>query len=333
MIGMSKKKAAQKVKSVENVRLCASIRSRRHPDVRCPCVATQGDFCVRHSKNPTRFQEKLTHSQSNLYIKAKACDKIIKWWYTIRGYLRFRRQGPATCIPAEAENQTDIYTLDGTSSIPVLYRWSYIDQKKHLWLFDIRSLSMTRAQDSQESLLNPYTREPIEGRWVKHFLDRCAWLRNKKYCLVHTADTEMTPEQLWHQKILDVTMKYDVLGYHTCLNWFEDLSIPQLILFYTELFELWYYRLNLSNEIKDLVVPNWIRSDKMLFKWAPAEIRFRTEKRWLQKAMLDVLDRLVSSAQLKEHKILGALYGMTAFAIISPRVRYHYPWLVEMEDE
>jgi hypothetical protein len=215
----------------------------------------------------------------------------------------------------------------------MLYRWSYVDYRKHLWLFDIRSLSMTRAQDSQESLLNPYTREPIDEKWAKHYQERCAWLRSKKYCLVHTFDTEMTPEQLWHQKILDVTMKYDVLGYHTCLNWFEELNPYRLILFYQELFELWYYRLNLSNEVKELVVPNWMKADKMLFKWSPAEIQFRTEKRWLQKVILELLDRLVSSAQLKEHKILGALYGMTAFAIISPRVRQHYPWLVEMEDE
>ena len=333
MIGMSKKKTGPKVQSVEHVRQCANIRSRRHPDTRCPSVATQGDFCARHSKNPIRFQERLTLSQSNLHIKVMACNKVIHWWRRQRGFLRFLRQGPATCIPAEAENQTDIYTLDATSSIPMLYRWSYVDSNGHLWLFDIRSLSMTRAQDSQEGLLNPYTREAISEKWVSHFQERCAWLRKKKYCLVHTSDTEMTPEQLWHQKILDVTMKYDVLGYHTCLNWFEELGTSNLILFYRELFELWYYRLNLSNEIKELVVPNWIRGDRMLFKWAPSEIQFRTEKKWLQKTLLEILDRLVSSAQLKEHKILGALYGMTAFAIISPRVRQHYPWLVEMEDE
>jgi hypothetical protein len=333
MLGMSKKKSGQKVKPVDDVRICANIRSRKHPDVRCPCIATQGDFCARHSKNPTRFQEKLSISESNLYIKVKACEKIKRWWVSRRGFLRFLRQGPATSIPAEAENQTDIYTLDPTSSIPMLYRWSYTDSKRHIWLFDIRSLSMTRAQDTQESLLNPYTREEIEERWLKHFQERCAWLRKRKYCLVHTFETEMTPEQLWHQKILDVTMKYDVLGYHTSLNWFEELNITKLSLFYQELWELWYYRLQLGAQVKELVVPNWNKAETLLFKWTPSEVRFRTERKWWQKTIIELLDRFVSSAQLKEHKILGALYGMTAFAIVSPRVRQHYPWLVEMEDE
>jgi hypothetical protein len=46
--------------------------------------------------------------------------------------------------------------------------------------------------------------------------------------------------------------------------------------------------------------------------------------------MLELLDRLVSAGQVKEQKILGALYAMTAFAIVSPTVRGAYPWLVEM---
>jgi hypothetical protein len=81
------------------------------------------------------------------------------------------------------------------------------------------------------------------------------------------------------------------------------------------------------------VVPNWNSAENLLFKWSPNELRYKHEKKWWQKTILDLLDRFVSSAQLKEHKILGALYGMTAFAIVSPRVRQHYPWLVEMQDD
>jgi hypothetical protein len=318
-----------------SIRQCANIRSRKHPDTRCPNTATQGEFCIRHCKNPTRFQEytpvetTINYNQTRI---TRAVLKLQKWWKFLVGRLRHKYQGPATCIPSYAENQNDIYTLDATSSIPMLYRWSYADARKHLWLFDVRSLSMTRAQDSNEALINPYTREPIPETAERHFQRRCRWLRKLKYCLVHLADTVLTPEQLWHQHILDITLKYDMLGYHTCLNWFEDLSITQLYHFYRELWELWNYRLNLDPSIKAQVVPHWNRSDCLLFKWNPHEIRFRNEKKWWQKNILEVLDRFVSTAQLKEHKILGALYGMTAFAIVSPHVRQHYPWLVDMDD-
>lgn len=314
------------------VRRCANIRSQRHPDVRCPCPAIQGDFCARHAKNPRRYVEITVAPQTPTIGKNSAAEVIQSWWRPRIGRLRFQRQGPAANFPVEAENQTDIYTLDATASIPMLYRWSYSDSRRHIWIFDIRSLSMTHAQDSREKLLNPYTREELPSNAELNYQERCKWLRERKYCLVHLLTTEMTPEQLWHQCILDVTMKYDALGYHTCLNWFEELPSSQLWLFYNELWELWFYRLQLSPQVKQQVVPNWNKADTLLFKWLPNELRHRNEKKWWQKTMLDLLDRLVSSAEAKEHKILGALYGMTAFAIVSPRVRQHYPWLVEMEE-
>lgn len=314
------------------VRQCSNIRSKKHPDVRCTLTASQGDFCTRHSKNPTRFQEKHALIDNISFIQLQSIPKIQKWWRLYSGFLRFSRQGPAANQPTITENQTDVYTLESTSLIPQLYRWSYADAKKHVWIFDVRSISMMRTEDTREQLSNPYTRDIIDGAPLKQFHDRCTWLRERKYCLVHTADTtDMTPEQLWHQKILDVTMKYDVLGYHTCLNWFEELPIQKLALFYTELWELWFYRLQLSNIVKNQVVPNWNKKETLLFKWSPNELKNRGDKTWWQKTVLELLNKLVSSAQLKEHKTLGALYGITGFAIVSPRVREHYPWLVEMD--
>jgi aryl carrier-like protein len=333
---MKKKGAKAKAKASvqETVRICANIRSKKHPDVRCPLPATQGEFCARHAKNPTRFQEKFTLESNVSLVKVAAAATIQAWWNLRAPHLRIKRQGPATHLPSLAENQTDVYTLEPVDSIPLLYRWSYVDEKKHLWVFDIRSLSMMRGEDSRGELTNPYTREKFPPLAQTHFHERCTWLRTKKYCLVHTADAiEMTPEQVWHQRLLDVSMKYDMLGYHMCLNWFEELRTEQLRNLYGELWELWYYRLHLAAPIKQLVVPNWNRAESLLFKWYPHELYTRTEKKWWQKNVLELLDRFVSSATLKEHKTLGALYGMTGFAFVSQRVRQHYPFLVEVVED
>ena len=53
---MAKKKTLKPSNS-ETIRVCANIRSRKHPDVQCIYTASHGDFCTRHYKNPTRFQE------------------------------------------------------------------------------------------------------------------------------------------------------------------------------------------------------------------------------------------------------------------------------------
>jgi hypothetical protein len=311
------------------VRRCANIKSKKLPDVRCSSAATQGEFCTRHSKNPHRFQEKQslerTYSLSEIYSAAR----IQSWWMRLSSSLRLRRQGSLVHIPSLAENTTDMFTLDPVSEIPLLYRWSYKDTKDHRWIFDIRSLSMSSAHGNV--LSNPYTREPISGAAEIHFHERCTWLRSKKYCLVQSNGVEMTPEQEHQQKILDVIMKYDALGYHICIGWFEELCVADLSYLYRELWDLWYYRLQLSTEIRNQVVPDWDRQTTLVFKWRPSELRSRHDLRWWQKISLELLDRFVSSASLKEHRTLGALYGMTALVIVSPTIRDNYPWLVEFD--
>jgi len=324
---MGRKKNVQQEPRV--VRRCANIKSKKLPDARCTSSATQGEFCTRHSKNPHRFQENKSIERMFGHLDTSASARIQSWWRQRAGHRRFRKQGSLVHAPSFAENTTDMFTLDPVADIPLLYRWSYKDTKGHRWLFDIRSLSMSAAHGN--ILVNPYTRDPIDGGAEIHFHERCAWLRSKKYCLVQSTEVEMTPEQERQQKILDVIMKYDVLGYHMCIHWFEELCVADLSYLYGELWDLWYYRLQLSPEIKSLVDPNWSTQTNLLFKWRPSELRSRHDIRWWQKIVLELLDRFVSSATLKEHKTLGALYGITAFAIVSPNVRKHYPWLVEFD--
>lgn len=91
------------------------------------------------------------------------------------------------------------------------------------------------------------------------------------------------------------------------------------------------YRLQLPNSVKNKVAPRWNDEASLLFKWLPAEIKNKRDIKWWQKNLLEILNRLVSGV-LKEHRTLGALYGMTGLAMASPIVHEFYPWLVEMDD-
>lgn len=327
--GMGKRK--QKQPSIP-VRQCANIRSKKHPDVRCPLAANQGDFCARHTKNPTRFQEEKVVKVPGNKRNHLAAKKIQNAWRLWAPLLRFKRQGPVANAPDLAENSAEVFSMEPVSAIPLLYRWSYADSQHHCWIFDLRSLSMMRAKDNSKlSLENPYTRHDISGTALTNFQKRCAQLRAHKYVLMHSTEVELSEEQVWHQKLLDTCMKYDALGYTIVLNWFDTLNIQQMYLFYFELWELWMYRLQLPAVLKHAVVPGWTNPDTMLFKWIPQELRTRRDRKWWQNLLLEMLNRFVS-APLKDHKSLGALYAMTAFAIVSPTVREHYPYLVEMPD-
>ena len=312
------------------VRQCANIKSKKHPDVQCKYSASEGEFCSRHSNNPKRFQvNKSLTTTISCKKQIFAAEKIQKMWRSKIGYLRFNKQGPIVVCPELSENQTDMCTLEPVSSIPLLYRWSYADSKKHLWLFDIRSLSMMRSQDTKSQIINPYTRDTIPEKSLTSFLERCTQLRSHKYCLLHVNDIDLSEEQLWYQTLLDVSMKYDALGYHISLKWLDNLNPIEAYALYFELWDLWSYRLQLSRALKHNVVPDWNKGDSLLFKWSPSELQHRRERIWWQKNTVALLTRLVSSKE-KEYRSLGALYGMTAFAMACPSVRDAYPWLLDI---
>lgn len=327
---MPKKKVA---KEVLPFRQCANCKSRKHPDVQCPCPAVQGDFCARHVKNPVRFQKARIQSDSQMnlstLIPTESATRIQRWWKFLVGIRKFIYQGPAHTDVSLAENTTELFSFESTATIPKLYRWSYADAHKHIWLFDIRSLTMTHAEQQTETITNPYTRDAFSSQAEVSFHSRCQWLRDRKYCLTHISNEALTPDQIWHQTILDMILKYDVLGYHICVSWIEELHLFQLQNMYMELWDLWFTRLSQQPSIKELVVPGWRSIERPLFKVPPTLLQVHSEKKWWQRILVELLERFVSSAHTKEHKIIGALYGMTALAIVSPRVRVHYPWLVE----
>lgn len=324
------KKAKKLSKEVPPVRACANVKSRKHPDVRCPCPATQGDFCARHSKHPVRFQErtpliKALSSPGPLDHDASAKIQTIWRGYRIRRRIQF--QGIGSVLPHIAQNTSDVYTLEPLEQIPLLYRWSYTDSKKNTWLFDIRSLAMMFKEGNE--LQNPYTREILSDSAVTSYKNRLGWLRKRKYCILHIQEEQMTPEQLWHQRILDVFLNLDLLGYHTCLNWFEEMSVIQLYRFYYELWDLWFYRVGLTEQQKSAICPQWRDPIKSVFRVQLRDALARKELKWHQTLALDCIEALTTRAVEKENRTLGALYVMTALSLASPKVREHYSWLAQ----
>lgn len=182
----------------------------------------------------------------------------------------------------------------------------------------------------ETTLRNPYTRDPFPttASVHLHLQKRTAWLRKQKYCLTHTDEETLSPEQIWHQKLLDMTLKYDALGYTFCLHWFETMTLLQLARLYLELWDSWSYRFQLPPSVKQQIVPNWNRVENLLFRWSPSELRGRTEKRVWQNLLVEILEKLVSSPT-KEIQSRGAILGMTALALVNPLVASHYTWLVQ----
>jgi hypothetical protein len=127
--GEDKVETGMETVDVSSVRICANIKSRRHPDRQCEQAASNGDFCFRHWKRPHRYVPLLESQPKRLTRQSvREASRISAWWKKILPLRRFLKQGPASNCVELAHNDTEVYTIESVSKIPLLYFFSYADE-------------------------------------------------------------------------------------------------------------------------------------------------------------------------------------------------------------
>jgi hypothetical protein len=306
---------------------CKSIKSKKHPELRCPNPAVKGDWCAMHH-NSKKLWTPLIITVSQPLTQEKAAQKIQSFWCKKGRRNLCKSLGPAFLFPELSENRMDIYSYEPVNTIPLTYRFSFSDQKKHIWLFDIRFL--LQLLNYGKELNNPFTQDPISHSVLQKFQNRINFLREKKIPVVYTETDSLTPEQIWNQKVLDIFLKLNSLGYSANVLWFESLTIKGHFLFYRYLWLMWNQKLNLSEEDKERIVPGHSSGRHPLFRWDPSEIRYSTfDLRLWRKMNLNIMKAFLTRTESTETQGCGALYILTALANVHPLARLAFPWLVE----
>jgi hypothetical protein len=328
---------------------CCSIKSKKNANLRCPNVASRGEFCAKHCNSrvvwssTSKAGETNTNANANAKTKAnakakpkpipftkrqKASAEIINKFWKVYGRLALRRRhGPTLFLPSLSHNDRDIYTFDTISTIPMAYHFSFIDEKLHAWTFDMRFL--IQLLQYGKKLINPFSQEPISETTI-HRLDAMSQnLRKHKLPIVYVHTDELTPEQIWNQKVLDVFLKLTSLGYGVNMLWFETMTISAHRTFYRKLYDLWNIHLGLSLQEKENIVPGHLAGRTPLFRWNPTILESQThELRWWRKQNLGLMNAFLSRGQERSTQGCGALYILTALAQTHPKIAEVYPWLV-----
>lgn len=315
------------LESTTTFRRCANIKSKKHPDRQCAAIAIDGDFCTRHCKRPHRYVAS-TESYPSYPTRSfqAAANKIQSWWRFYSPLLFFRKKGPAFNCKDLAQNQTEVYTMESIKKIPSLFFFSYPDKNKHIWVFDLRSLSHLLSQGI--SIINPYTREEISTEAVHTIRERLSVLRKQKYPVLYIQDDQLSPEQIWNQHVLDVFMKLEALGYSAATQWYNDLSLDDHISLYTMLFQLWGWRLGLTNIDRENIVPGHTHPETRLFRWNPEAIqRERRTLKWWKKHNLFLMLQFITRSVDKQKQSLGALYVVMGLVSVSEAAAEAYPWI------
>jgi hypothetical protein len=249
---------------------------------------------------------------------------IIGFQKKIRSFLGLKRytyQGPAANAPELAHNDTELATLDPVVTIPILYRISFADNSKQIWLFDIRSLFEEMKRSSP--LKNPYTSIPMSPNHLLLIHHRIAWLTKRKYSLQPITDDA---EQVltYQQKVVQLCLFIDAHGYLTNTEWFLTLVPSQIQTFLINLEIFWNVRLGLTEDQKKEMLPNWQQGSNL----AP-NIRSRNSEIALDHLLTFLLD-FVQASKKKELETLVCMYILTALTAVSQSCKRAYPWLAQV---
>ena len=303
-------------------RKCQNIKSRANPDVQCPFSAGHGDYCLRHYKNPRPFRPKASDSP-RVYTRSEntAIKRIQRFWRRITPLIRMRHQGPAANCLALAMNETELYSLDTLCSIPKPYMISISDARKSIWVFDIRTLVHSMATGFPSH--NPYTRETLTDKAHALIHRRIAWLRSRKYQILHVSTDTLTTEQCWNQKVLDIFLKIEALGYYVSCEWFHELGISEQRQFYQKIYSLWEWRLGLTRAEKERILPG-----PTPFRFSPEE-NHEKSKHWWEKTNLAIMEDFITRAQDKEQNKMAVLYVLMALVQVSRPAARALPWILD----
>ena len=308
---------------------CANVKSRKYKNSQCPYAATHGEFCSRHYKNPLRFLPKKTECDHVHTRKEHAAATKLQRFWKLR-YPLYKRfvHGPAFYNRSLSSNTTEIYSLETIEKIPALFFFSYLDTKGTCWSFDIRTLNHLLMEDT--AIRNPYTRETFPERHMDRLRTRIHQLSSHKINIFYALKDNLNNKQLWNQRVLDVFLKLDALGYRASTQWFETLNLTDHEKLYKKLFILWFSRLGLTHQEKDAIVPGYQAGMNKLFRWNPDKLQGENhDVTWWKKNNLELLKKFISSSEDKTKQALGALYILMGLAQVVPAVGEAYPWILE----
>ena len=305
--------------------VCLSIKSKKKPTEKCVAKAVKGDFCARHNKSRVLWTPQVIKKPPFTRRQAVASERILRFWIR-HGRKRLRKSmGPCTFAVEAAENESDLLTLETVKSIPLTYRFSYIDTN-NAWIFDIRFFIQLLHHGSE--LKNPFNQTPLTQSVITLLQKRIEILRARKQPIIYLESGVLSPEQIWNQKVLDVFLKMNSLGFPVNMIWFDMMTVITHERFYTHLYNLWNHHLQLSEEQKELMVPGHSSGRAPLFRWTPEILTSGPrELKWWRKLSLNLMKAFLERGQDPITQNSNALTILTSLASCHRYVAEAFPWL------
>jgi hypothetical protein len=224
----------------------------------------------------------------------------------------------------ECNNQEDFFTYETVNEIEDKYFFSYKDEQNIIWFFDIRSLN--KLIEMQQP--NPYTMVDFNPRTIIRANKLINNLKNNNISLNfkdEMKELKKDKKSILKQKMVDLSAAIERLGYSFNLEWFKTLHSTQLRHLYRLLEDMWNYRAQLHQSVKDKICP----PNGIVFNIPPHEIRTINRDNMREIIVNDVMK--FNTAQEDSDKKLGFMYFLICLGKVNPSLYNVHEWIIYID--
>lgn len=258
--------------------------------------------------------------------------------------------GPGYLHTSDCVNDTDFYTFDNLSKIRPLELFTYMDSDKKIYGFHIASI-FHLIISSYPNIKNPYNRNVIPSGVIKNVYEKLIYgsllgfrvsvkLDDEDDCdgdgdgdgeneLGDASETGISREKQEELFIVDLFQHINTLGNYSDSEWFIVLQRAELIRFIRNIHDIWYYRANLTQEMKERICPP--NGNPFVLHNAHVNLNVLTllTDPEIRTICVSIIDRMVRRGVSREDQCLGAFYVLATLTIVNPDARNAMPWLYE----
>ena len=324
---MCEEKMNQTKKSIKKQKI--ADEDMQIPEISQEDILLQNNYNLQQLKTIAKhYKLKVTGNkqQLNVRIYTFLCLSFfaIKIQRVFRGHLQRKfnnLRGPGWKNKNACTNSMDFLSMDMISELPNSQFFSYKDKDGFIYAFDTVSMYNLICKSSAK---NPYNRNEIPPKVIHDFSQllkigrilKCPILTQIKACEETDSLSESKNIEL---KIVDVFQKIDALGNYTNPKWFMDLTSFEIFRFIRFLLDIWQYRAHLSEEMKRTICPP---------HGFPFErFDFPNDLDVMRKKALSVMEKMVTSADDKDNRCLGAYFVLGALTLVSYEASIAMPHL------
>jgi hypothetical protein len=139
----------------------------------------------------------------------------------------------------------------------------------------------------------------------------------------------LTREKQEELFIVDLFQHINTLGNYSDSEWFITLQRADLIRFIRNIHDIWYYRANLTQEMKERICPP--NGNPFVLHNAQVNLNVLTllTDPEIRTICVSIIDRIVRRGVSREDQCLGAFYVLATLTIVNQDARNAMPWLYE----